>query len=389
MVNLAENPTGMYHYITVKRLCQINRESTAPLTHTTSNPHLNYPLPPHDIIPPSSKPRRLPSALQLEERPLAKRVSLLFASLLSIALFLSACGASHTSVRRVGALNVGTAYRVFVQGDFAYVATNDGVAVVDVHQPDHPRQVALIELSQAAFGVYAQDDLVFIAGPADGLVIADVQDPTAPQVIGTYATGGINEVCVHDQMAYAGTQAGDLLVIDIHDPTQPSLLATYSPQGGMGLMVACLPDVVYFSSSNRGLDVLDVSEPSAPARVTTVSRTQGAKDAHVVGDLLYLSCVGNGVRVLDITDPRQPSTIASFNNGGESWGAGGNSDYLWIGDLHEGIEIYAMSVPSSPVLLTSDPGYAPHDIFFVSDYAFLADQDRGLVILEYIGQSQD
>jgi len=62
---------------------------------------------------------------------------------------------------------------------------------------------------------------------------------------------------------------------------------------------------------------------------------------------------------------------------------GGDSKYVWVGDLQEGIEIYDISNPRSPVLVTQDQRFAPHDIFFDDDYVYLADQDRGFVILEY------
>ena len=85
-------------------------------------------------------------------------------------------------------------------------------------------------------------------------------------------------------------------------------------------MVACFQDRVYFSLSDKGLDVLDVSDPSTPVKTVTVPNTQDAKDAQWVGDRLYLSCVGNGVRVLSIADPFFPKTITSFKSGGEAWG---------------------------------------------------------------------
>jgi hypothetical protein len=301
----------------------------------------------------------------------------------SIMLILTACDSLQTPINRVGSLNIGTAYRVFVQDNYAFVADNDGVVIIDITRRDHPKKVALVELSEAAFGVYAQDNLVFIASPAGGLVIADVQEKSNPKIIGAYVSGGINEVCVNDHIAYASTQQGELRIINVENPTRPYLLGTYDAGDGPGLMVACLENIVYFSTSNKGLDVLDVSDSSSPIKTETIARTQGAKDIQFVGDLLYLSCVGNGVRVLSIANRLAPKTITSFNNGGEAWGVGGDSKTLWIGDLQEGIELYDMSNPQAPVLIAQDPHYAPHDIFFDGEYAYLADQDRGFIILEY------
>lgn len=300
-----------------------------------------------------------------------------------ILILISAACTPQSSVRKVGSLDTGTAYQVFVREDTAFVATNDGVVIVDIHDRNRPKRTALIELQEAAFGVYVQENLVFAAGPSDGLVIADAQDPTNPQIIGTYQGSGINEICVQGQVAYAGTQNGDLYLINIEDPTRPHLISTYHGQGGMGLMVSCLQDIVYFSLSEKGLDVLDVSDPARPVKTLTVSATRGAKDAQVVNDWLYLGCAGNGVRILNIETPLFPYTVTSFNHGGEAWGIGGDSRFLWVGDLQEGIKIYTMSDPQALILIAQNENYAPHDLFFDGTYAYLADQDQGFVILQY------
>jgi hypothetical protein len=301
---------------------------------------------------------------------------------------LVACVSAQSPLHKVGSLNTGTAYRVFVQGDYAYVATNDGAVVIDIHDRSRPKKTALIPTKEAAFGVYAKDDWVYIAGPVDGLVIANVQDKAAPKIVGSYVGGGINEICVDGQTAYASTQGDVLQIINIADPAKPGLLGTYPAQGGIGLMVACLQDIVYFSGSDKGLDVVDVSDPTTPVMEMTVPRTQGAKDTQIAGDFMYLACVGNGVRILDFADPLLPRTIASFNDGGEAWGVGGDSKYMWIGDLKEGVKLYDVSNPRSPVLIAQDPGYAPHDVFFDGQYTYLADQDKGFIILEYVEELQ-
>lgn len=97
----------------------------------------------------------------------------------------------------------------------------------------------MIELSEAAFGLAVQNDLVFIAGPSDGLVIADIHDKNSPRIISTYQTRGINVICVENQIAYAGTQQGELLIMNIENPTKPVRIGSYASQGGMELMAAC------------------------------------------------------------------------------------------------------------------------------------------------------
>ena len=315
-------------------------------------------------------------------------VVLVFACLLAVCQAAPAASPSSTAyvlppgLHELGRLDRGVAYAVYVQGDLAFVGGNDGVDVIDITDREHPRHTALIEMSEAAFDVVASGDLVYIAGPVDGLLIADVSDPAAPRIIGRAPVGGINNICVFEGRAYAGTQAGELHIFNIADPARPQHLGVYAGRGA-GLMISCRQDVVYFSSTNAGLEALDVSDPTAPVRAAAVPGTYGAKDGQLVDDLLFLACYSSGGRIVDIAEPLRPQVMATFNNGGEAWGVGGDRSVLWIGDLHQGVEVYDLSDPASPTLIARDADYAPHDVFFDGTYAYLADQDHGFIILLY------
>ena len=308
---------------------------------------------------------------------------------LSAALMLGACAPlSSTPIHRVGRLSTGAAYDVQVQGDYAFVGNNDGVVIIDIHQRNRPRRTATIELGEAAFGMHVENDLAYISGGLDGFTIADVRDPENPRILGTYPSGGAEDVCVQDSVAYVSHSQGELKAIDVEDPTRPTLLGSYRDEG-MGTGVACHQGLVYFGVAQRGIVVLDLSDPSSPVRVTTVDGTQGAKNMEIVGDLLFLGCHGNGARILDISDPRSPRVLASFSRTGEAWGASGDSAYLWIADLQEGVELYDVRDPGHPRLVARAEKYAPHDITFDRGYAYLADQDKGLVILEYVEEARE
>ena len=302
---------------------------------------------------------------------------------LAVMLLLGACASlSSGPIRQVGRLDTGTAYDVRVQGETAFVGNNDGLVIVDVHQPNRPRRAAAIELGEAAFGIAVVGDRAYISGGRDGFTIADVGDPENPRILGTYPAG-VGSVCVWDSIAYVSNYQGQFYAIDVRDPENPTLLGSYEG-GGMGTDVACLQDLVYYGVAGKGILVLDLSDPSSPTRVTTVPRTQGAKNMEIVGDRLYLGCHGNGARVLDISDPRSPRVLASFSPSGEAWGASGDGTQLWIADLQEGVELYDARDPARPQLIGRAENYAPHDITFAGGYAYLADQDKGLVILEYV-----
>lgn len=303
---------------------------------------------------------------------------------LAAALTLGACAPlSAGPIRQVGRLRTGAAYDVRVQGDYAYIGNNEGVVIIDIRKPKRPGEAANIELGEAAFGICIEEDRAYITGGRDGFTIADVSDPANPRVLGSYPSGGAERVCVQDSVAYVSDSRGELKAIDVRDPANPALLGSYKG-GGMGADVACHQGLVYFGVTQTGLVVLDVADPSAPVAVETVGGTQGAKNMEIVGDRLYLGCHGNGARILDISDPRSPKVLATFSPSGEAWGASGDGIYLWIADLQEGVELYDARDPGRPQLIVRAENYAPHDLTFAGGYAYLADQDKGLVILEYV-----
>ena len=88
----------------------------------------------------------------------------------------------------------------------------------------------------------------YIAGPADGLVIADVSDQRRPRVVAYLRAGRDQYRLCFRSIAYAGTQSGELHILNVTDPAQPVHLSTYTGGSGMSLMVACWQDVVYFST---------------------------------------------------------------------------------------------------------------------------------------------
>lgn len=76
-----------------------------------------------------------------------------FSSIIGYLILLSliACQSTQTSIRKVASLNIGTAYRVFIQDDFAYVATNYGVVIVDIHQRNKPKKNGSDRIIRSSF----------------------------------------------------------------------------------------------------------------------------------------------------------------------------------------------------------------------------------------------
>ena len=96
--------------------------------------------------------------------------------------------------------------------------------------------------------------------------------------------------------------------------------------------------------------MIDVSNPSSPQLVATVSQTGGANDIHITNDVLFLACWGMGIRVFDISDPTSLQMLDSYddNDGGEELGVIEKDGLLYVAD-NSGVELFNVSDPTSIV----------------------------------------
>ena len=174
----------------------------------------------------------------------------------------SAC-TSGSLFHRVGRVDTGVAYDVYVQGDYAYVANNEGVVVIDIGDRQHPKRIGLLDLGEAAFGVYVQDDRLYAGGGGEGFFIADVSDPGAPRDARITANrrGRGHASSRWDGLREHPTPA-TCWSSTCTTPTSPALVSDATRVAAWGRDAAHYEGVVYLAAPDEGLLVLDVSDPS-------------------------------------------------------------------------------------------------------------------------------
>ena len=100
--------------------------------------------------------------------------------------------------------------------------------------------------------------------------------------------------------------AGRLWQVDVSDPARPRLADIY-PSVQDARSVALDETHAYVSEGTRGLSVLPLDDPSAPAaRYDTPGE---AADAALTGDHVVVADGSGGLRVLDVSDPDNPVEI--------------------------------------------------------------------------------
>ena len=156
--------------------------------------------------------------------------------------------------------------------DRAYVAdTRRGLVVLDI--TGELPTTTWIQSNSAAYGLHLERDLAFVAAYEHGLQIFDISELDSPALVGSLETPGY---------------AWDVWV-----------------QGGF----ACVADF------NEGLTVVDVSFPSNPRYVTTITWARRYQSAEIVrgeGTVAYVAAADHGLIVIDVSDPLHPVVAAKY-----------------------------------------------------------------------------
>ncbi len=187
-------------------------------------------------------------------------------------------------------------------GDYAYVATADGFATVDVRVPSDPRIAfqASDLLSDRETGplrliqdVKVEGDRLVAAGPADplrgdvlqGFLLYDVSDPENPKQVAFHETQfPIHNCFIRDGVVYLTGNMGEtnaLVMVDVSDGT-PEEVGRWSiadrnpgwnevPTGLWTLHDVWVQDgLAYLSHWDAGTYIVDVSDPSNPSFVARI-----------------------------------------------------------------------------------------------------------------------
>jgi len=194
-----------------------------------------------------------------------------------------------------------------------------------------------------------------------------------------YAAGwGVSDVALSENLAFLLMDKG-ICVVDVSDPSNPlkvGLLDVGSSNSG----IFVLSPYAYIADYNR-LYIIDVSTPLAPSIIGRYSKgSLVGVDVYVSNSHAYIA-LQSGLRVLDVADPDNIKEVA-YNNEHGANSVFVNGDYAYVADKDDGLWILDVSQPSNltTVSFTNTGGLAA-DVYVSDDYAYVADGDRGLEII--------
>ncbi|MFA5133314.1 MAG: hypothetical protein WC459_00680, partial [Patescibacteria group bacterium] len=202
--------------------------------------------------------------------------------------------------------------------------------------------------------------------------------------VGTISLDSPAGVFVSGRYAYVTELNTDkLAVVDVSNPLAPAKISTVSvgnnPKG-----IDVFGNYAYMvnaDATSDNLSIVDISNPKVPVHVATSSVGISPQGVHISGRYAYVTFI-DGLVVIDISNPSAPKKVSTVTTtGSSSWGIDISGRYAYVvNDMLNTISVIDISNPLIPRLTaTTAVGSSPYGISVSGRYAYVANADSGNV----------
>jgi len=285
-------------------------------------------------------------------------------------------GASGTNDLVTTLSTPGTAYECEAVGDVLYVA--DGSSGVEAIELLPDRSGGSIEDNvpiSFARSLTLEDDRLYVTNTQSLVSIIDTSDPTSPDVVGTIRSLG-DAVCVgaSGTDVFLGTRDSGVVSVDMSDPAaqvSSAELGSYEWTDGNisnPHRTKVVGDMAYVPRA-----ILEIFDVSTGVPVLTGSFDSGATiiDVDVVGTIAY-AVDRQALSIIDVSDPSSPVLLGSVTTPGTALHVLVDEGKAYIADRSNGMQIVDVSDPTSPTIIgTFATGSDAKEILYVGDSVFM------------------
>ena len=218
---------------------------------------------------------------------------------------------------------------------------------------DHLRSIGALEAMASARAVAVAGDLAAVGAWDEGLVLADLADPTAPVEIGRIDTPGyVRSTAIAGGLVYAVDAGGlGLMVVDPAAVGGPALVGSLL-LGGPGYGLTIVGDRAYVADGSHGLHAVDISDPAAPSLLFT-EPTFSARGCAMSGAHLVVADGTAGLKVLDPSAPAGSRVVGQVGPNGQAYGVVVADGIAWVAGWTGGLQAVDVSDPTSPSRLAA------------------------------------
>lgn len=318
------------------------------------------------------------STLQYRVKALLNEISSPYSNIDTINVRLNIVGELETP---------GQANQVFIPGWTAFLADNyEGLQVVDCNNPNSPQITQNYPLPDRTLSVFVQDNFAYVAthsgiSSPGMLSILDITDLNNPIITGSANTQGIpKHLFSAGDYAFLAEGENGLSVMYIAGST-PGYLANYPLEDARKVFVD-ENNIAFVAKGIYGLAILDVSNSASPQLITEISTDGLCNDVYSYENELFLADGEEGLQILDITDLTNPINIKNIKTNGFAFGVTADEENIYLADKEKGLFVIDKSQPDSIYILGSlELESEPSSIHLSGSYIYITDE-IGLKIIQ-------
>jgi hypothetical protein len=193
------------------------------------------------------------------------------------------------------------------------------------------------------------------------------------------------EVCidlvVEGLHAFVACHASGFLILDVSDPTAPAPVSSHAtPDACRRLAVD--GDYLYAAVDGAGLQIFDISDLTAPTLVGSLVTSGYAYGLAVDGDRVYMVCDTVDLHVIDVDDPTAPVWRGTAALTGRARDVVADGNHLYIAGYDGGAVVVDVSNPAVPAEVAAFPTTSARGVALDGDLLYVADYSGGVRILD-------
>jgi len=251
-----------------------------------------------------------------------------------------------------GQASAGNASDIAIIDSFALVASNQSIYTINISDPTAPQYRGWTAMGSSTLdGIVIRDTLAYLADWGYGLRIANVKNPLAPALVGSYDSPGYPRgLALSGNYVYLADANSGLQVVDVSDPANPVLVGALDTPGD-AFAVAVAGNYAYVADDDGGMRVINISNPASPVESGSFTGSSNVMGVTIRGSLAYLAAGADGLRIVNLSNPASPIEFGYHDSSGLS------SNYrkvvlddslAYVADYNNGIWILNVADPYHP-----------------------------------------
>ncbi len=274
--------------------------------------------------------------------------------------------------------------------DYAFIAMgSSGVLVLDVTNPYSVQPVAnyvisgYCEETSAAF--INNVPHLFVACGGNGTTVLDISNINTP-ILDTsinFSNDYISSIYVDtvSKILYTGGSYSKMYLTSLSNLPAVTGISTYQSYSNIN-EIQISGNTAYIAQDG-GLDIVNVSNPSAPTRINLGNSNDYAYDVKLTGSLALVSNNQNGVIIFNMSNPSNPQKLGVLETSDIALACTVNGNLVYVAEDQGGVETFDISNPNNPRYLSYYTSrYFSENVFYYNGNVFVSDLND-YVVLRY------